>query len=180
MHLKISSCILPTPQWVKHKTENYICKKCKEKSNLSTDQSSIQSLLNYNCVWSANGFLVFASLFDSVMATMDEDLRCVRQGVIYCPFQLHPFVYAQLCKHLVLKSSIQWRHNQRDGVSNHPLFPQPFIQAQIKGNIKATRHLPLCAEFTSDRWIPRRWPVTRKMCPFDDVIMPSSIMRYLK
>ena len=31
----------------------------------------------------------------------------------------------------------------------------PFIQAQIKENIKAPRHLPLCGEFTGDRWFPR-------------------------
>ena len=36
-----------------------------------------------------------------------------------------------------------------------PLFTQPFIRAQIKENIKAPRHWPLCGEFTGDRWIPR-------------------------
>ena len=35
------------------------------------------------------------------------------------------------------------------------LFIQPFIQAQIKENIKALRHWPLWREFTHDRWIPR-------------------------
>ena len=35
------------------------------------------------------------------------------------------------------------------------LFTQPFIQAQIKENIKAPRHWPLCGEFTGERWIPR-------------------------
>ena len=35
------------------------------------------------------------------------------------------------------------------------LFTQPIIQAQIKENIKAPRHWPLCGEFTGDRWIPR-------------------------
>ena len=35
------------------------------------------------------------------------------------------------------------------------LFAQPFIQAQVKENIKAPRHWPLCAEFTGDQWIPR-------------------------
>ena len=34
-------------------------------------------------------------------------------------------------------------------------FTQPFIQAQIKENIKAPRHWPLCGEFTDHRWIPR-------------------------
>ena len=33
-------------------------------------------------------------------------------------------------------------------------FTQPFIQAQIKENIEATRHWPLWGEFTGDRWIP--------------------------
>ena len=35
------------------------------------------------------------------------------------------------------------------------LFTQPFVQVQIKENIKAPRH----------------WPVTREMFPIDDVIM---------
>ena len=52
------------------------------------------------------------------------------------------------------------------------LFTQPFIQTQIKENTKAPRHWPLCGEFTGDRWISRKnGPVTRKMFPFDDVIM---------
>ena len=35
------------------------------------------------------------------------------------------------------------------------LFDQPFIQEQIKGNVKAPRQWPLCLEFTCDRQIPR-------------------------
>ena len=54
-------------------------------------------------------------------------------------------------------SALQWRHNGRNGVSNH--WPQQLIQPQIKENIKAPRHWPLCG------------PVTRKMLQFDDVIM---------
>ena len=45
-----------------------------------------------------------------------------------------------------------WRHNGRDGVSNHQphdcLFTQACIQTQIKENIKAPRHWPFCGEFT--------------------------------
>ena len=47
--------------------------------------------------------------------------------------------------------TLQWRHNGCDGVSNHQLphcFAEPFIKVQIKENIKAARHLPLCREFT--------------------------------
>ena len=35
------------------------------------------------------------------------------------------------------------------------LLIQPFVQAQIKENIKAPRHLPLWGEFAGDQWIPR-------------------------
>ena len=71
---------------------------------------------------------------------------------------------------------LQWRHNDHNGVSNH----QPhccllsFIQAQIKENIKAPRHWPLCGEFTGTGEFPAQSAsnqVTRKMFPFDDVIM---------
>ena len=46
------------------------------------------------------------------------------------------------------------------------LFTQPFIQAQIKENITAPRHLRLWPLNS-----PHKWPVKRKMFPFDDVIM---------
>ena len=63
--------------------------------------------------------------------------------------------------------TLQWRHNDQDGVSNHQprgLFTQPFIQTQIKENIKAPRHWPLCGELTGDRWIPRTKGQLRGKC----------------
>ena len=44
------------------------------------------------------------------------------------------------------------------------LFTQPFIQAQIKENIKAPRHWPLSGEFTGDLWIPRTKGQLRGKC----------------
>ena len=41
------------------------------------------------------------------------------------------------------------------GVSIVWVFTQLLVQAQIKENIKALRHWPLCGEFTGDRWIVR-------------------------
>ena len=67
--------------------------------------------------------------------------------------------------------ALLWRHNGRDWRLKSPasrLFAQLFIQAQIKENIKAPPHWPLCREFTGER------PVTRKMLQFDDVIMWTS------
>ena len=75
-------------------------------------------------------------------------------------------------------STLQWLHNECYGVSNHRsidclLFTQPFVQAQIKLNIKAQRHWPLWGELTGDRWIPRTKGSNAKMFPFDDVVMRS-------
>ena len=45
-------------------------------------------------------------------------------------------------------------------------------QTQIKENIKAPRHWPLCGKFPGPPVnSPNKWPVTRKMFPFDNVIM---------
>ena len=44
------------------------------------------------------------------------------------------------------------------------LFTQSFIQTQIKENIKALCHWPLCGEFTSDWWIPRTNDQLRGKC----------------
>ena len=44
------------------------------------------------------------------------------------------------------------------------LFTERFVQVQIKENIKAPRHWPLCGEFTADRWIPRTKGQLRGKC----------------
>ena len=52
------------------------------------------------------------------------------------------------------EETLQWRHNGRDGVSNHQ--PHDFLlsrsfRAQIKESIKAPRHWPLWGKFTGER-----------------------------
>ena len=68
-----------------------------------------------------------------------------------------------------------WRHCNESGIFHAALLPvhyndvmmggiasqitshtivYSFIQTQIKENIKAPRHWPLCGEFNGDRWIP--------------------------
>ena len=78
--------------------------------------------------------------------------------------------------------SLRRRHNERNGVSNHQphhclLFPS-FIQPQIKENMKSLRQWPLWG----DRWpvnSRHKGPVTRKIFPFDDVIMNTgSVARF--
>ena len=50
-----------------------------------------------------------------------------------------------------IRISLQWRHNERDGVSNHQpheCLLDRLSKAQIKENIKAPRDWPLRGEFT--------------------------------
>ena len=83
-----------------------------------------------------------------------------------------PVLTTSTCKYgrFWWKTPLQWRHNERDGVSNH----QPHNCLLIK----APRHWPLWGEFTGDRWIHRasKWSVTRKKFPFDDVIMRTYLL----
>ena len=70
--------------------------------------------------------------------------------------------------------SLQWRHNDHDGVSNHQphgcLLNRLFRRRSKK--ISKLRFTGLCAGNSPGPVnSPHKGPVTRKMCPFDDVIM---------
>ena len=76
------------------------------------------------------------------------------------------------CWRLLL--SLQWRHNWHDSVSNHQphdcLHDHIFRRSSKKiSNLRVTG---LCAG-NSPGNSQHKWPVTRKMFPFDDVIMIS-------
>ena len=71
-------------------------------------------------------------------------------------------------------NSLQWRHNKLDSVSNH----QPhecLLNRLFKAKIKETSKLRvtgLCEGKSPEVGeIPAQRPVTRKVFPFDDVIM---------
>ena len=70
------------------------------------------------------------------------------------------------------KCTLQWRHNERDGVSNH----QPhdcLLIGLVRCRLKKTsefRVTGLC-EGNSPVNSPDKRPVTRKIIPFDDAIM---------
>ena len=77
---------------------------------------------------------------------------------------------------------LRWRHNGRDGVSNH----QPhhcLLNRLFRRKSKKTpklRVIGLCARIHREPVnCPHKWPVTRKMFPFHDVIIPIlSFRRY--
>ena len=66
------------------------------------------------------------------------------QTVHSCRWHTHVYHYSDV-------TMGQWRLKSPASQS----LTQWFVQAQIKENIKAPRHWPLCGEFTGDRWIPR-------------------------
>ena len=74
-----------------------------------------------------------------------------------------PIVKESMISEIKISRTLQWRHNERDGVSNHrrlDCLHNRFFQAQIKENIKAPRHWPLWGDFTGE--FPAKGPVTRK------------------
>ena len=74
------------------------------------------------------------------------------------------------CSH----TSLLWRHNECAGVSNHQRH-DCLLNRLFRRRSKKTSKLcftGLCGGIP--RWTlnsPQKWPVTRKMFPFDDVIM---------
>ena len=70
--------------------------------------------------------------------------------------------------------TLLWRHNGRDDVSNH----QPhdcLLNRSFRRRSKKTSKLRVTG-FVSPVNSPLKWPVTRKMFPFDDVFMNGSEM----
>ena len=68
-----------------------------------------------------------------------------------------------------LKPSLQWRHNERDGVSNHDRRDCLLNRNRLFGYRSALTFLKGIHRWPVDS--PHKGPVTRKMFPFDDVIM---------
>ena len=71
-------------------------------------------------------------------------------------------------------SSLRWLHNRRDSVSNYQRY-DCLLNRLFRRRSKKTSKLSvtgLCAGNSPGPVnSPHKWPVTRKMFPFDDVIM---------
>ena len=79
-----------------------------------------------------------------------------------------------LCYALFWPWSLQWRHNGRGCVSNH----QPrdcLLKRLFRLRSKKTSKLHVTGLYAGNSPVPvnspHKWPVTRKIFPFDDVIM---------
>ena len=92
-----------------------------------------------------------------------------------------------LCYHhtrflrLLFFFSLHWRHNDHGGVSNHQphgcLLNRLFRRKSKKtSKLRVTGHCAHRGPVNS----PHKWPVTRKMVPFNDVLMFSIFQMSLK
>ena len=88
-------------------------------------------------------------------------------------------VFREDCIHLgQLCCTLRWRHNGHDGISNdqphHCLLNRFFGAVQRKHQSSVS--LALCGNSPGPVNSPHKWPVMRKMVPFDDVIMACWLM----
>ena len=105
-------------------------------------------------------------------------LRQVRQCVIHA---LDKASMGKSHSWLGWSRSLQWRHNGRDGVSNHQ--PHHCLLNRLFGRrSKKTPKLRVTGLCTGNSPVvnsPHKGPVTRKMFPFDDVIMWLAALSWL-
>ena len=92
------------------------------------------------------------SLYNSVWSS--DAIWCHKSGltlgqVMACCLPV-PSHYLNQC--LLITSMVHWYWHWCLKSPASRLFTQPFVQAQIEENIKASSHWPSCGEFTSDPW----------------------------
>ena len=67
--------------------------------------------------------------------------------------------------------SLQWRHNGCDSVSNHVVYAIVYSDADQRKHQSSASLAFVRGIHRGPVNSPHKWPVTRKMLPFDDVIM---------
>ena len=79
--------------------------------------------------------------------------------------------WCMTCRLGDLQVPLQWRHNGHDGVSNHH-SPDCLLNRLFSRRSKKASKLCVTGLCVGNSPVTgRKWPVTRKMFPFDDVIM---------
>ena len=81
--------------------------------------------------------------------------------------------------HAKYSATLRWRHNGRDGVSNHQPH-QCLLNRLFRRRSKKTSKLRVTGPCTGNSPVnsPHKWPVMQKMFPFHDVIMYSHVMNW--
>ena len=90
-------------------------------------------------------------------------------------------IHCNINLHLKINITLQWRHNGRESVSNHQphecllnrLFrrrSKKTSKLRVTGFVRGIHRGPVNS--------PHKWPVTRKMFPYDDVIITSVYLHW--
>ena len=88
-------------------------------------------------------------------------------------FDISSFISTQIVRNS-LRASLQWRRNGRDAVSNHQSHDCLLNRLFGRKRKKISKLRALAFVRAIQRWpvnSPHTWPITRKVFPFDDVIM---------
>ena len=93
---------------------------------------------------------------------------------VYINIHIHIYIYIKVSSHYISSHSFHWRDNEHDGVSNH----QPhgcLLNRLFRRRSQKTSKLRVTGLCVGNSLgpvnSPHKGPVTRKMFPFDDVIM---------
>ena len=112
------------------------------------------------------------------------NLQMIALVIVICEIRIFLIVTPPVAKyeasswHIHTTSSLQLRHNDHDGVLNHK--PHGCLLNRSFGH-RSTKTSKLCVtglcagNSPGPVNSPHKWPVTRKMFPFDDVIMLAPV-----
>ena len=107
-------------------------------------------------------------------------IRCYIPNIVdKLPFHMDIISQSTLfMDHRVCYTSLQWRHNEPDGVSNHQPHDS-LLNLLFRRWSNKTSKLRVTGLWRGIHWLPvissRKGPITRKMLPFDDVIMSYTV-----
>ena len=133
-------------------------------------------------LWHSPSSVIYIYIYDKIQETWFHVIAFIKLRAYMSGIYIHSFSdvyqcftygwipYLSVCHRLL---PLEWRHNERDGISNHQphdcllnrLFGSDQRKYQSSASLACVRGI--------HRWpvnCPHKGPVTRKMFPFDDVI----------
>ena len=100
------------------------------------------------------------------------EIHCPYSAAMYNQMSIpHVIIYTNILRTI---SSLLWRQNERDGVSNHQSYDCLLNRLFIRRSKKLSKLRATGFGREIHRWpvnSPHKGPTTRKIFPFDDVIM---------
>ena len=125
----------------------------------------------YFCLLEVNSLLYLSPACHEMMLLVQQNTWC---AVLWARYNTVECMACYFIPRRRTPITLQWRHNEHDGISNYRrlhcllncLFRRRSMKKQSSASLAFVRGI--------HRWpvgSPHKWPVTRKMFPFDDVII---------